>query len=129
MVSQPGDTQPELPDPRDAFFVAERPWGQFQQFVSNERVTVKIITVEPGHRLSLQKHGHRGEFWHVLDVPIDVTVDERSWTAQPGDDVWVPCGAIHRMANKGDRAGRLLEIAFGDFDESDIERLEDDYTR
>ena len=109
--------------------VAERPWGQFQQFVSNERVTVKIITVQPGHRLSLQKHGHRGEFWHVLDVPIHVCVDDREWTAQPGEDVWVPCGAVHRMTNQGDAPGRLLEIAFGDFDESDIERLEDDYAR
>ncbi|MGN6610759.1 MAG: phosphomannose isomerase type II C-terminal cupin domain [Angustibacter sp.] len=129
MVRPADGAQPEPGDPRAAFFVAERPWGQFQQFVSNQRVTVKIITVEPGHRLSLQKHGHRGEFWHVLDVPIDVTVDGESWTAQPGDDVWVPCGAVHRMANRGDSAGRLLEIAFGDFDEADIERLEDDYTR
>ena len=26
--------------------------GDFRQFVSNKTVTVKIITVEPGHRLS-----------------------------------------------------------------------------
>jgi mannose-6-phosphate isomerase len=118
-----------LRDPRADIFTVERPWGQFQQFVSNETVTVKIITVEPGHRLSLQTHGRRGEFWQVLDVPIEVTVAERTWTAEPGEHVWVPCGAIHRMANKGERAGRLLEIAFGDFDEADIVRLEDDYAR
>jgi hypothetical protein len=41
----------------------------------------------------------------------------------------VPGGALHRIANKSDRPGRLLEIAFGDFDEADIVRLEDDYTR
>jgi mannose-6-phosphate isomerase-like protein (cupin superfamily) len=129
VVSQADGSQPELSDPRGEYFVAERPWGRFEQFVSNQPVTVKIITVEPGHRLSLQKHGHRGEFWHVLDVPIHITVDDESWTAQPGDDVWVPRGAVHRMANRGDTAGRLLEIAYGDFDEADIERLEDDYTR
>ena len=33
------------------------------------------------------------------------------------------------MANHGDRVGRLLEIAFGDFDEADIVRLHDDYAR
>ncbi len=118
-----------LDDPRDQIFTVHRPWGNFQQFVSNERVTVKIITVEPGHRLSLQTHSHRGEFWHVLDVPIEVTVGERTWTAEVGEAVWVPVGSVHRMANKGDRAGRLLEIAYGDFDESDIVRLEDDYAR
>lgn len=131
-------TEPERPatlrddvreDPGPMGFVVERPWGQFQQFIENERVTVKIITMQPGHRLSLQKHGHRGEFWQVLDVPIDVSVDGRAWTANPGDQVWVPCGAEHRLGNSGTQPGRLLEIAFGDFDESDIERLEDDYTR
>jgi mannose-6-phosphate isomerase-like protein (cupin superfamily) len=116
-------------DPREEIFVVERPWGQFQQFVSNEQVTVKIITVEPGHRLSLQTHDHRGEMWQVLDVPIEVTVGERTWSAEPGETVWVPTRTVHRMANKGDRAGRLLEVAFGDFDEADIVRLEDDYAR
>ena len=110
-------------------FSVERPWGQFQQFVSNEQVTVKIITVQPGHRLSLQKHQHRGEMWQILDVPIDVTVGDKQWSAQPGEMVWVPCGATHRMGNSGREPGRLLEVAFGHFDESDIERLEDDYAR
>ena len=116
-------------NPTVDIFVVERPWGQFQQFVSNETVTVKIITVQPGHRLSLQRHEHRGEMWRILDGPIDVTVDDRSWPAQPGERVWVPSGAIHRMGNSGDRPSRLLEVAFGHFDEADIERLQDDYAR
>jgi mannose-6-phosphate isomerase-like protein (cupin superfamily) len=119
----------DIRDPREAIFTVERPWGNFQQFASNEHVTVKIITVQPGHRLSLQTHSHRGEFWQVLDAPIEVTVGERTWSAEVGESVWVPCGALHRMANKGDRPGRLLEIAYGDFDEADIVRLEDDYAR
>jgi mannose-6-phosphate isomerase len=120
----PGDR-----DPTVDIFVVERPWGKFQQFVSNEQVTVKIITVDPGHRLSLQRHEHRGEMWQVLDVPIDITVDGRQWQAQPGEMIWVPCGATHRMGNSGNRPARLLEVAFGHFDEADIERLEDDYAR
>ncbi|MGW5237795.1 phosphomannose isomerase type II C-terminal cupin domain [Monashia sp. NPDC004114] len=116
-------------NPTKDIFVAERPWGQFQQFVSNEQVTVKIITVQPGHRLSLQRHDHRGEMWQVLDVPIDVTVDDRSWCAQRGETVWVPRGSTHRMGNSGDQPGRLLEVGFGHFDEADIERLQDDYAR
>ena len=120
----PGDR-----DPTVDIFAVERPWGKFQQFVSNEQVTVKVITVEPGHRLSLQRHEHRGEMWQILDVPMDITVDDRTWPAQPGELVWVPCGATHRMGNSGSRPSRLLEVAFGHFDEDDIERLEDDYAR
>jgi mannose-6-phosphate isomerase len=115
--------------PADGIFVAARPWGQFQQFVENSRVTVKVITVHAGCRLSLQKHGHRDEMWQVLDCPIYVEVDGRDWEAEVGEVVWVPSGAEHRMTNRGERAGRLLEIAFGDFDESDIVRIEDDYAR
>lgn len=110
-------------------FVVERPWGRFQQFTTNEPVTVKIITVEPGCRLSLQTHGHRAEMWQVLDGSADVQVDDRSWVAGPGDRVWVGPGAVHRLGNSTDRPARILELAFGPFDEADIIRLQDDYAR
>jgi len=113
----------------DEVFVNERPWGQFQQFVTNEAVTVKIITVNPGQRLSLQTHARRDEMWQILDVPLDITIDDRTWAAQPGERIWAPQGCQHRMANSGNEPGRLLEIAFGYFDEDDIERLQDDYHR
>lgn len=116
-------------DPRIDIFTAARPWGEFRQFVSNETVTVKIITVAPGHRLSLQRHRQRGELWQVLDVPLDVQVGERRFVVQQGETVWVPPGATHRLGNSGEHTGRVLEVAFGLFDEEDIERFEDDYAR
>jgi mannose-6-phosphate isomerase len=124
-----GELVSHLPDPREGMFVSERPWGGFQQFTCNEPSTVKVITVDPGHRLSLQTHERRAEFWQVLDGPIDVTVGEDSWSAQPGEQIWVPVGARHRMGNTTDRPARVLEIGYGEFDEDDIERLEDDYQR
>lgn len=107
----------------------ERPWGHFRQFVANEPVTVKTITVRPGHRLSLQRHDRRGELWQILDGPMDVVVGDRAWLAQPNELVWIPQGCAHRIGNPGDEPGRVLEIAFGAFEEEDIERLEDDYDR
>jgi mannose-1-phosphate guanylyltransferase/mannose-6-phosphate isomerase len=115
--------------PTDDVVVETRPWGGFEQFVCNEQVTVKIITVEPGQRLSLQRHDHRGEMWQVLDGPIDLTLDSRTWTAQPGERVWVPRGVLHRMGSSVSTPARVLEVAFGHFDEDDIQRLEDDYER
>lgn len=119
----------ERQDPLGEIFVDERPWGAFQQFVTNEAVTVKTITVRPGHRLSLQRHSRRSELWHVIDGPIEVTVGERTWSVASGENVWVPVGTVHRMANAADGTGRVLEVAFGHFDEDDIVRLEDDYFR
>ena len=44
-----------------------RPWGEFRRFVHDEPCTVKLITVLPGERLSLQSHKHRSEMWVFLD--------------------------------------------------------------
>lgn len=109
--------------------VVTRPWGRFDQLTHNETTTVKIITVEPAARLSLQRHEHRAERWQVLAGPLAVEVDGRAWEAQVGEVVWVPRGAVHRMANTGDTPAQVLEIGYGHFDEDDIERLQDDYAR
>lgn len=119
----------DLVDPTSGVFTQIRPWGQFQQFVSNQEVTVKIITIQPGHRLSLQKHNHRGEFWHVIDGPVDVEVGDDKYSAMDGEDVWVPLHSTHRIGNSSEHVVRILEIALGQFDETDIERYEDDYAR
>lgn len=119
----------DQPDRTRGIHVEERPWGRFHQFATNEPVTVKTISVEPGHRLSLQRHAKRAEMWHVVDGPVDVTVGDSSWPAESGDDVWVPVGAVHRLGNSTSGVVRILEVAFGAFDESDIERLDDDYSR
>ena len=119
----------DIPDRRTDVFVEERPWGRFQQFSCNEPVTVKTITVEPGQRLSLQRHARRAELWQLLDGTLEVTVGERTWTPDADELVWVPVGAVHRISNPSPAPARLLEVGFGDFDEDDIERLEDDYRR
>lgn len=116
-------------DRRQDVSVVERPWGRFEQFTLNEPTTVKTITVEPGHRLSLQRHEHRAELWQVLRGPMEITVDDRTWSAEAGELVWVPVGAVHRMGNRGQAPAQVLEVGFGEFDEDDIERLEDDYSR
>lgn len=117
------------PDPRGSIVTSRRPWGGFEQLSFNESTTVKVITVSPGHRLSLQTHARRAELWQVLDGPLEVTVGDETWTAATDERVWVPLGARHRMHNPGEEPARVLEIAWGDFDEDDIVRLEDDYDR
>ena len=118
----PPATQPE-------HVTSTRPWGGFTQYCLNEAVTVKIIEVSAGAELSLQRHGHRAELWIALDNTIQVEVDGRTWRPAIHEEVWIPAGATHRLSAPGDRAGRILEVAFGHFDESDIERLSDRYGR
>jgi mannose-6-phosphate isomerase-like protein (cupin superfamily) len=109
-------------------YTEARPWGGFEKFVENEACSVKIITVDAGHKLSLQSHRFREEWWIVLDEGMDVEVDGERRTLNRGDDIYIPLGAKHRVFGLG-KACRWLEIAFGQFDENDIIRYEDDYGR
>lgn len=95
----------------------------------NAVVSVKILTVHPGCRLSLQRHAHRDEWWHVLDDGLVPEIDGAELAVGVGDQVWIPRGTTHRIANSGAQPARFLELAYGHFDENDIERLADDFAR
>ncbi len=105
-----------------------RPWGMFERFTLNEQSTVKIITVKAGEAFSLQTHKHREEFWRVLEGSGVITVGEVRHEVTVGDEFLIPTGTKHR-AEGGPEGLKFLEIAFGEFDEGDIERLEDKYGR
>lgn len=106
----------------------ERPWGAFERFTLNEKTTVKIITVNEGESFSLQTHEHRDEFWRVLSGTGTVHVGDTDTPAKPGDTFFSPRTTTHRVTG-GVGGISFLEIAFGDFDENDIVRLEDKYGR
>ncbi|HEY9524791.1 MAG TPA: phosphomannose isomerase type II C-terminal cupin domain [Thermopolyspora sp.] len=106
----------------------ERPWGSFERFTLNEPSTVKIITVDGGQTLSLQRHEHRDELWVALDPGLVFEIDGEATTPEVGDRALIRAGQTHRLRSSGPTA-RIMEIAFGHFDEDDIERLEDIYGR
>ena len=112
-----------------------RPWGYYQSLDVGKRHQVKRIVVNPGQRLSLQKHQHRAEHWTVVEGIADITVgmDPAKLTTKAvkqGEHVYIPKGAIHRMGNSGDAPMTLIEVQVGDYlGEDDIVRLEDDYGR
>lgn len=106
-----------------------RPWGKFRSFPYGQAKSIKIITLNPGGTLSLQYHHHRSEFWVVLDKGLEVTVADRVWKPEEGEEIFIPRKAPHRLRCLGQRRARVMEIWIGDSDESDIVRLEDDYGR
>ena len=121
------DETPPLVQPETVS--STRPWGGFTQYALNAPATVKIIEVSAGGILSLQKHAHRAELWVILDETLEVELDGRRWRPKRHEEVWIPVGALHRLSAPGEKGGRILEVAFGHFDEADIVRLEDVYKR
>ena len=106
----------------------ERPWGSFEQFTANQISTVKIVAVNPQQRLSLQSHQHREELWIALDDGVVTEINGTKRYLNKGDKVVVPKEAKHRLSSETEPV-RVLEIAFGNFDENDITRHEDDFGR
>lgn len=108
----------------------DRPWGDYQVLAVESDHKVKRITVHPGSRLSLQRHGHRSEHWYVLRGEGKVVVGDREQRLGPGDAVDIPRQTLHRIENPGDGPLVFIEVQRGDYlGEDDIERFSDDYGR
>lgn len=111
--------------PRD-----HRPWGWFETLALADRFQVKRIVVKPGAALSLQSHVHRAEHWIVVSGTAQVTVGEEVKLLTENQSVYVPLGAIHRLANPGKVPVVLIEVQTGAYlGEDDIIRYEDIYAR
>ena len=109
--------------------IVEKPWGKVATYALNQPSSVRMITIEPGQETSEHYHQLRDEMWVVLDSGLTVQIGNRMVEAQPGEEFVVSAEEPHRIRNKGDRRGRVLEVAYGYTTEDDTFRLQDDYGR
>lgn len=113
-----------------------RPWGYYEVLLDDTNVKVKRITVKPGQQLSYQSHEHRSETWTVIQGMAGYTLDGIDGVIMSKNTLYIPQGAKHRIRNittvQDNRDMIFIEVQHSDrgiFDESDIERYEDDYDR
>jgi mannose-6-phosphate isomerase len=110
-------------------FVA-RPWGGFEVLEEGAGYKVKRLVVEPGHRLSLQRHRFRAEHWVVIAGSPRVIVGSRARRLKPRGTATIPKGAWHRLENPGRIPVVIIEVQHGPYlGEDDIIRRQDDYGR
>ena len=109
---------------------SERPWGRYEVLQEGATYKVKSIHVNPGKRLSYQRHQKRSEHWYVTDGSGEVTLDGKVQMVSRGSIIEIPQGMLHRISNTGDRELIFIEVQTGSyFGEDDIERVEDDFGR
>jgi mannose-1-phosphate guanylyltransferase/mannose-6-phosphate isomerase len=118
-----------IPAQKPPMALIERPWGSFKQYAFNQDCTVSLMTVLPGQRLSLQSHTGRAELWIVLDEGVRVQVGDKITDYIANDEIWIPANEKHRLSCVGDKPVRVLEVAFGNWQQADIKRYEDDFKR
>ena len=117
-----------IPDAQPDVALVTRPWGSFKQYANNSDVTVSLMTVKAGQRLSLQSHTGRAELWIVLDDGAEVQIGDATLHPSAGDELWIPAQSQHRLSSRGPTV-RVLEVAFGNWQQEDITRYSDDYAR
>ncbi len=107
-----------------------RPWGAFYVLDEGKGFKVKRIAVNPGGRLSLQSHKHRGEHWTVVSGIATVTVGETVKDFTRAQSIDIPQGDRHRLENNHTDVVEIIEVQFGDYlGEDDIIRYDDVYNR
>ena len=120
------DSRVEKDDNRKVY----RPWGYFDSIDYGEGFQVKRLFINPGAKLSLQKHQKRAEHWVVVKGIALVTCGEKKYKLTENQSTYIPKGEIHRLENREKNPLEIIEIQTGNYlGEDDIIRLEDDYER
>ena len=109
----------------------EKPWGHELIWAHTERYVGKLIVIEPGKRLSLQKHLRKDESIYVIRGPLRLHLEDDAGVVQvlelgPGEHRRIAPGRIHRFEATDARV-ELLEVSTPELD--DVVRLEDDFGR
>jgi D-beta-D-heptose 7-phosphate kinase/D-beta-D-heptose 1-phosphate adenosyltransferase len=106
-----------------------RPWGYYRILHNVDGCKVKELTVEPGQKLSMQKHFKRNEYWLVSHGKCDVHSMLDTGYALPTKTLErhksynIPVGYWHQLNNPYNEPCRIVEIQYGeDCIEEDIER-------
>ena len=106
------------------------PWGKWEVLLDENSYKVKRITVNPGHRLSYQKHLKRKEHWFLVQGEAIVTRDGLQVPLKAGEHINIDHEVAHRITNQGAEPVVFIEVQQGSyFGEDDIIRMEDDYGR
>ena len=111
--------------------IVKKPWGQEEIWAKTNRYVVKILTINPGHRLSLQYHEEKEETIYVLEGVLKVwdSEDDNTYCLyNSGNVVHIKPNQIHRFgAAAGESCVRLMEVSTPELE--DVVRLKDDYIR
>ncbi len=107
-----------------------RPWGNYLSIAKDEFWQVKLITVKPGHSLSLQKHKYRAEHWVVVKGIAQVRIEDKIFKLKENQSTFISLGLKHQLSNPGQENLMIIEVQCGTYlGEDDIIRYEDNYGR
>ncbi len=107
-----------------------KPWGHELIWAQTDRYVGKVLVIETGRRLSLQRHEVKDESIYVLSGRLLLTLEDEDGTVRTeelgaGDHRRVATGRIHRY--EAVERCEIIEVSTPELD--DVVRLEDDFGR
>jgi len=107
-----------------------RPRGKYESLFESPVCQVKIITVSPFQKLSVQSHKHRSEHWVVVKGKAMVQIGDEEFLLNENESTYIKVGDIHSLHNPFEEELELIEVQTGTyFGEDDIVRYDDIYGR
>jgi mannose-6-phosphate isomerase len=108
----------------------DKPWGHELIWAHTDRYVGKILVIETGKRLSLQRHLVKDESILVSSGRLRLALEDDEGTVSveelgPGEHRRVATGRIHRY--EAIERCTLIEVSTPELD--DVVRLEDDFGR
>jgi mannose-6-phosphate isomerase len=110
--------------------VVDKPWGHELIWALTDRYCGKLLVIEAGKKLSLQRHVVKDESIYVLSGRLRLHLEDEHGKVQqvelqPGESRHVPTGRVHRF-EAIDRC-ELIEVSTPELE--DVIRIEDDFGR
>lgn len=97
----------------------QRPWGYYRVLHDVPGCKVKELTVNPGQKLSMQKHFKRSEYWLVSEgqcvllSQMDNGYQLPSKILDKHDTFTIKTNEWHQLTNPFDAPCRIVEIQYG----------------
>jgi len=110
----------------------EKPWGYEDRWAITDKYLGKILSINPGHKLSRQYHQQKDETIYVLEGILVLelgepdTEDYSKAVLHPGSRWRIKPNTIHRFCAPSEGC-KLIEVSSPEL--HDVVRLEDDYDR
>ena len=108
----------------------DKPWGHELIWAHTDRYVGKILVIEAGQRLSLQRHLVKDESILVMSGRLRLSIEDDAGIVQveelgPGGARRIETGRIHRF--EAIERCELIEVSTPELD--DVVRLQDDFGR
>lgn len=94
--------------------VIYRPWGYYEQLTKGKNYRIRRVVLLPGKTIYEHRHTERKENWTIVQGVALITLNGKSRTYQPSENIDILPDTIHQISNVSEEPVVFIETAYGD---------------